>query len=176
MYINADTTKNFFDINQDLMIISEFDALIKKVGKKRSSTIMWSIYLAYHPSSGVYRKFSNTEDREKEVNKNYNHHEAFVDFREYDKIIDIFKKVCISKAVEYLSNWEKQLKEFDDYIESLTFQKGAKEKIESLKQRKELWDMFIVSKKDYDTELSSFKAAFRGTYQGSVLETGELFD
>lgn len=173
MWIIKDLTKNFFDINQEVALISPFKELIESVGKRRASNIMWSIYLVYHPDSIYYLKYGEDEvARQKAVNKEFNNRESVVNFVEYKNIITAFDEL-IPPSIKSLAKWETELKSFDRYTDGLTFESNFKQKMEALKEKPNVWKMFMEAKKEYESD-SREATANRGNYQGSFLEKGML--
>ena len=113
MFLTIDLNKNFWDVNPSAVAVEGFKGLFDDVGKRRSSNIMWSIYLAYHPKSDVFRANDSIEDREANVNTTFNGKESYVDFSKYVSVIELFEDVYIPKSLRFLSNWEQELKDFD---------------------------------------------------------------
>ena len=176
LYINIEITKSFWDLNPDVALVSPFKRIIADLGKRRASTVMWSIYLAYYPTSVFYLKYKTIEDREKAVNKEYNAEKEPVDFNEYADVIKAFTEVCIPHSLLSMVKWEETLRDFDNYIDTLTFEKAFKTKTEGLKNKKALWDMYLEAKREYDREMSEGGSSNWGGYQGSMLENDGFTD
>lgn len=173
MWLNKELGKNFFDINEEYSMISPFKELIESVGKRRASNIMWSIYLVYYPSSLYYLKYGEDEQaRIKAVNKEFNTRDSIVNFADYSDIIKHFYEL-IPPSIKALLQWELALKEYDKYIDGLTFERDFKKKVDGLAEKKKLWDLFIAAKKDYEDDSRDISAN-RGNYQGSMIEKGIL--
>lgn len=173
MWITKELGKNFFDVNEETALMSPFKELIESVGKRRASNIMWSIYLVYHPDSIYYLKYGEDEEaRQKAVNKEFNNRESVVNFGEYKNIITAFDEL-IPPSIKSLVLWEMALKSFDKYTNALTFEKEFKQKMEALKEKPNVWKMFMEAKKEYESD-SREATANRGNYQGSFLEKGML--
>lgn len=172
MWLNVDLKKNFWDCNPDLTVIEPFLSLIESLGKRRSSNILWSIYLVYYPSSPFYKKYNKVEDRVTYVNQEYNTRDSIVNFDDYIDIIENFITICIPQSFKTLDHWEKTLREYDLYLDGLTFTQNFKNKTEGLSKQKMLWDMFKQSKEDFDREVDEGRSVNRAGYQGSMLENG----
>lgn len=171
MYFEVNLDRNIWDVNPSLNKVGVFADLVKNEGKRRSSNIMWAIYLAHHPSSAVYKAFDTEEKRENEVNKTFATPEALVHFDLYRDVIEKFKEVCISPAQRVLAKWEEQLKEFDEFVDSISFKTNFKIKKEALLSKKELWDLYIKARDEYFQEESDAKLANRGGYIDSLTES-----
>lgn len=173
MWIVKDLNKNFFDVNQEMALISPFKELIESVGKRRASNIMWSIHLAYYPDSIYYLKYVDDEiERQKAINKEFNNRESVVNFKDYKDIIEAFNEL-IEPSLKSLAQWEFDLRSFDSYSEGLTFESNFKQKMETLKEKKVIWDMYMAAKRDYESDVHE-SSANKGNYQGSLLEKGLL--
>lgn len=172
MWIVKDLTKNFFDINQEVALLSPFKELIESVGKRRASNILWSVYLLVYPQSIYYLKHLDVGDRKKDINKTFNTRESYVEFSEYENIIEAFDDL-IEPSLKSLTQWEFDLRSFDTYSEGLTFENDFKRKMEALKEKKVIWDMYMSAKRDYESDAKE-SSANRGNYQGSFLEKGML--
>ena len=175
MWITEKIDKNFWDLNPDWALMEPFPVFIETVGKRRSSSIMWSIYLVYYPSSTYYLKYKEIEERQAMVNKEYNGKETQVDFEEFTHIIKAFHEL-IPPSLVSLGKWELTLQDFDKYVDSLTFDKNFKQKTDGLKEKANLWNLYIKAKEDYERDLETAKGANWGGYQGSFLENGGLLD
>lgn len=171
MWITKELGKNFFDVNEETALMSPFKELIESVGKRRASNIMWSIYLVYHPDSIYYLKYGEDEvARQKAVNKEFNNRESVVNFGEYKNIITAFDEL-IPPSIKSLAKWETELKSFDRYTDGLTFESNFKQKMEALKEKPNVWKLFMEAKRDYEED-SKGNSSFRGDYIPSMLERG----
>jgi len=173
MWIIKELTKNFFDVNEEIALMSPFKELMESVGKRRASNILWSIYLVYYPDSIYYLKYGEDEPaRIKAVNKEFNNKESVVNFSNYKDIIKAFEEL-IPPSLKALVQWELALKEYNKFIDELTFEKDFDKKVNGLAGKKKLWDLFLAAKKEYEED-SRDVSANRGNYQGSLLEKGLL--
>lgn len=176
MFFVVNVRKNVFDLNPTLETVSEFSALKKQWGKRRASNILWSIYLAHHPSSAIYKLEETVEGRQKRVNKDYNAKDSIVKFEKYEDLTKVFLKVCIDEGLKSLNHWEQVLKEYDSYEKSLLFKDNFDKKLKALSEKKKIFDMYMDAREHFFIEDSNAKMANKGGYQESAgAETGELF-
>lgn len=176
MWLTVDLKKNFWDCNPDLAVIEPFTTLIETLGKRRSSNILWNIYLAYYPSSPFCKKYKKLEDRFVAINDEFNTKDSIVNFNDYTDITDNFINICIPQSFKTLDHWEKTLADYDLYLDGLTFTQNFKNKTEGLSKQKMLWDMFKIAKEEFDKDVEEGRSVNRAGYQGSMLENGSYYE
>ena len=69
MIVEFDLDRDFFDLNQEFRVISEFKDF--RENNVDASRIMWGIYLVEDPESKLYKKIRDRQKRKDEVEKNY---------------------------------------------------------------------------------------------------------
>jgi hypothetical protein len=171
-----DVTKNFWDLNPEFLEMQTFAELEKSLGKRRSSNVMWCIYRVFHPDSVLHKRFDTLEDRIQEAHKT-SCFEFVPDYTVYETLIKEFEKISVTPGKAFLDSWAKNLKEFDEYMDSITFKSNFKNKVDGLKERPNLLEQYKKALESYKSEVERGVSENRGGYRESKgSESGQLFD
>ena len=120
---NYSPTNNFWKYNPQFLVIDPFKTFYSKdrsKNKKKSSDIMWAISFIHHPNSDVY----NLKDKENRIAKDMLNAGDDFSWSKYSEIIDAFKDAVLSQAQESLVNWEKALKDRDNFLANQQYHFG----------------------------------------------------
>lgn len=171
-----DYSKNFWDINPELLDLSVFNKMYTDLGKRKSSNVMWCITKVYYPTSPIYTAFGTLEERIEEVHKT-SCLEFVPNFEDYRDVILMFEKACIPTGLRFLMEWDRNLKELDVFLSEATFKSSFKDKAAGLKERPEFLRQYKEALQAWTDEQEKGKQANRGKYQESKgPESGELFN
>src|SRR5690606_27071121 len=114
------------------------------------SKIIWGIALLIHPSS-QYVGLPTTEKLTLIENDWFEDKEF--PWENYDKEIELFKKLCLTKKERYLHEWEKKLDERDVFLSKVPYDENTAEFLDKLMgNTKKLQDQYDKAVEDYYKE------------------------
>ena len=118
MIVEFDLDRDFFDLNQEFRVISEFKDF--RENNVDASRIMWGIYLVEDPESKLYKKIRDRQKRKDEVEKNYLN---IPDFKwdDYTLYINLYNEYSLSESKRSLKTWKDKAREMDIYLGTLKF-------------------------------------------------------
>ena len=167
--------QNFWEINSDYLLISEFKKLYdsdKTKNKTNSSKILWAIYFAYNPES----KFYNIPDKLNILAKDFIKDSKFK-WTSVKQIVDLYKSSVLSDAERALVTWGEIITMRDESLKLLYKQAiEAKDTDELVKLDKmisntpKLFEDYKKIKKDYEEE----KVTKKGKTIVSLSESGDI--
>ena len=111
MLVNlADYKLDFHKCNPELSLVEDI--------KKTPSKIMWGIAFINDPKS----KFFNLPKKDKEnlIKKEYIKDET-IDFNKYQKVTDMYIKLCTTSAQRHLIEWNNKMDEKSEYVRTLEY-------------------------------------------------------
>lgn len=167
--------QNFWEVNSDYLLISEFKNLYdsdKSKNKTNSSKILWAIYFAYNPES----KFYNIPDKLNILAKDFIKDSKFK-WTSVKEIVDLYKSSVLSDAERALVTWGEIITMRDESLKLLYKQAiEAKDTDELVKLDKmisntpKLFEDYKKIKKDYEEE----KVTKKGKTIVSLSESGDI--
>ena len=167
--------QNFWEVNSDYLLISEFKKLYdsdKTKNKTNSSKILWAIYFAYNPES----KFYNIPDKLNILAKDFIKDSKFK-WTSVKQIVDLYKSSVLSDAERALVTWGEIITMRDESLKLLYKQAiEAKDTDELVKLDKmisntpKLFEDYKKIKKDYEEE----KVTKKGKTIVSLSESGDI--
>lgn len=167
--------QNFWEINSDYLLISEFKNLYdsdKSKDKTNSSKILWAIYFAYNPES----KFYNIPDKLNILAKDFIKDSKFK-WTSVKEVVDLYKSSVLSDAERALVTWGEIITMRDESLKLLYKQAiEAKDTDELVKLDKmisntpKLFEDYKKIKKDYEEETVTKK----GKTIVSLSESGDI--
>ena len=167
--------QNFWEVNSDYLLISEFKNLYdsdKSKNKTNSSKILWAIYFAYNPES----KFYNIPDKLNILAKDFIKDSKFK-WTSVKEVVDLYKSSMLSDAERALVTWGEIITMRDESLKLLYKQAiEAKDTDELVKLDKmisntpKLFEDYKKIKKDYEEE----KVTKKGKTIVSLSESGDI--
>ena len=167
--------QNFWEVNSDYLLISEFKNLYdsdKSKNKTNSSKILWAIYFAYNPES----KFYNIPDKLNILAKDFIKDSKFK-WTNVKEVVDLYKSSVLSDAERALVTWGEIITMRDESLKLLYKQAiEAKDTDELVKLDKmisntpKLFEDYKKIKKDYEEE----KVTKKGKTIVSLSESGDI--
>ena len=167
--------QNFWEVNSDYLLISEFKNLYdsdKSKNKTNSSKILWAIYFAYNPES----KFYNIPDKLNILAKYFIKDSKFK-WTSVKEVVDLYKSSVLSDAERALVTWGEIITMRDESLKLLYKQAiEAKDTDELVKLDKmisntpKLFEDYKKIKKDYEEE----KVTKKGKTIVSLSESGDI--
>jgi hypothetical protein len=167
--------QNFWEVNSDYLLISEFKNLYdsdKSKNKTNSSKILWAIYFAYNPES----KFYNIPDKLNILAKDFIKDSKFK-WTSVKEVVDLYKSSVLSDAERALVTWGEIITMRDESLKLLYKQAiEAKDTDELVKLDKmisntpKLFEDYKKIKKDYEEE----KVTKKGKTIVSLSESGDI--
>jgi hypothetical protein len=152
-----DTDVNFWETNPQLKYIGvfeEFHNKDKSKGKKDSSQIMWAVALLLDKSK--HNNFRNLpEDEKKEQLAKYFLKQPNFEWdeKEIKDLTDQYFKLCLSQAEKSLIEWERKLKERDEFIASCPYNAETYEMLDKLLSNTyKMYQMYQTVKSQLDLE------------------------
>lgn len=164
---------NFWEVNPELTIPSEFADLYKKdesKSKAHSSKLMWAIALYIHPKSKF--RILSKEESGKVIAEDFLKDPKFKwNTPAMLRLVEEFKKYCITKAQRFLVAWEDKLEERQNFLETVQFTIDDAEDIDKMLSRTDkLWTQYRQCLKDVEDE--DAKGQVRGGAAESASEQG----
>jgi len=166
---------NFWELNSELLLLKEFDALYSKdktKGKEQSSKLMWGIYYAYNPES----KFFNYPNKLEVVGKSLLKDDKFK-WNEYTSVIDDYKNLVLTDVERALINWNEIMVLRDKSIKDLyksAIEAGDTDELvkidKMLANTPKMFEDFKKIKRDYEEE----KTQKKGKTIASLSDSGEI--
>jgi len=167
--------QNFWEVNSDYLLISEFKNLYdsdKSKNKTNSSKILWAIYFAYNPES----KFYNIPDKLNILAKDFIKDSKFK-WTSVKEVVDLYKSSVLSDAERALVTWGEIITMRDESLKLLYKQAiEAKDTDELVKLDKmisntpKLFEDYKKIKRDYEEE----KVTKKGKTIVSLSESGDI--
>jgi hypothetical protein len=166
--INYEEFKDkFWDVNPEFKFIAPFDAFYKSSKeKKRTSMIMWAIFLLTDLKSPKIRL--RKDEREEDIKKFFLEDENF-SFEKYQDLLDAYPKVVMTKIQRELKVWQDKIEERNKFLESVTYDMNTFEALDKMmKDSKAIWEAFGKIYKEYQEENIETRA--RGGREESFTE------
>jgi len=152
---------NFWEANPQFTAVEPFKQLYrgdKSRGKGTTSSLMWSIALAFHPKSDMYYI---TDAKERIAIDRLGVKEKDVDkfWEDKKELTDAFVDAALSQAEKSLVAWETRLKNRDKFlaVQEYTFGFTDENGREYRDNTKQLDDMMAKTAKIYDEYLATKK-------------------
>ncbi len=134
--VELNLDKDFFDVNQEFRIISEFKEF--RESNDNASQIMWGIYLSEDLNSGLYLKFRDRLKRRSEIEKNYLNIPDFK-WEDYEDLIYTYNELTLSETKKSLKTWKDKIRELDIYMTSLKFGADDDRLFKLIEKAKPFW-------------------------------------
>lgn len=152
------TNEIFWEANPDAKIIfSKTYSEDESEQKKESSRIMWAYTLLYHPYS-ILSEFAYSE-KLKFITESY----LYEDWNPEDnpELNKKFKDFALTRKQRILVNWEKQIDEREQFMNSITYQENYEVKEKIMGNNKKVWDEFSRAEAEVmkEKEQSNFGGA-----------------
>lgn len=163
---------NFWDENPEFLVIKEFKEFHKNdksKAKNISSTTMWAICLLEHPKS----KFSNVgrSKRIEIITEDFISAKNWVD--KYEKLIEKFKEIALSRIQRIVSQWADKIDERIDVISKTEYTlENAKEMDDMMSRTEKILNVYNKVLKEMDTEEA--KGETHGGGEESLIEKGAI--
>lgn len=135
--------KNFWDINPELKNIEPYGEMYRRLGKAESGRVMEAIYRVYDRKSKARIAGRNEEDIKGDIEKSFY---KGLKWDKHTKIIESYKKDCLSVLEKSLDEWEAQIKERDQYIKDLTYKEDAELKDKMMLRTKTILKEYLEVK------------------------------
>ena len=151
--ISGDPNLDFLEQNPSYKFVSDFQQILKRHGKEKSSKIIWSCFLLEDPTSTLFR--IPRKERLEEIKSTY-----FPDFSEekYSEEIRIFKRFSLTPEERFYGIHIKKLEQITDYLDSLD-PKDLRQYgryVEIIKDLPKIWEALKKVKKEMiDSETQS---------------------
>ena len=158
-----DTTANFWVLNKQLRVaFNSYYKADKSKGKETSSMAMWAIVLTHHPRSA----FANMdlENRKKlavkEMELGLEGKELKNFFKDREKEIETFKRLCLSRPQRTLDYWQKDLDDRQAFLSTIEYKIETPSDLLDLKEKwmkdtNNHWKSYIQCLKDVQEEEDS---------------------
>jgi len=160
---------NIWEENPGLSLINDFKHFRKQEGEQRSSSILKAIYYIWDPKSDFHQLNKSEGEIIAEINENVIGEVDF-DWDKYEHIKDLYFEYAITKTEKLLLNYEKDLFDLDEMLETWKWsKKDIKARAEAVKQRKILWEEFLLVKEKAVEERENM-SALRADYELSIVE------
>jgi hypothetical protein len=166
---------NFWDLNQELLILPEFGDYHQKdtsKNKQDSSKILWAVFYAYSPES----KFFNYPNKLEVLSKDFIKDSKFK-WESIRDLIDAFKNLVLSDAERALINWNEIMVMRDNSIKDLYKQAILNSDTDELVKidkmlanTPKMFEDYKKIKKDYEEE----KTTKKGKTIKSLSDSGEI--
>lgn len=169
---NFDTKSDFWEVNPQLVVVSEF-AAIKAKYKKESSNIMWALALVYDYDS----KFFNIPENERVelICKDYLGDPSFFSSNKVDILpaIRAYDKLQEDSERRYLRIWSDKVEEITKVLKDTPVDV---DNIENITKMLLLQEKLMEQKDKIEERLQKkeAKSRLRGGATASLLESGEL--
>lgn len=159
--------EQFWDVNPEFKFVAPYDAFFSSTkDKKKSSVVMWAIFLLCDINSPKMRL--RLDEREDEI-KTYFVKDSDFNFKKYQELIDAYPRVVLSKIQRELKVWQDKIEERNKFLESVSYDLNTFEALDKmLKDSKAIWEAFGKIYKEYQEENIETRA--RGGREESFTE------
>jgi hypothetical protein len=146
-----DMKDKFWEVNPEFKFIPPYDAFYTSIkDKKKTSMVMWAIYLLCDLKSPKIRL--RLDEREEEIKTFFIKDSEFT-FTRYQELIDAYPKVVLSKIQRELKVWHDKIEERNKFLESVTYDMNTFEALDKMmKDSKPIWEAFGKVYKEYQEE------------------------
>lgn len=167
---NFNPEMSFWEANPSVNSIPEFDKLKSKVGKSKSSRILWAIaFLLDKGQDNMWRNVSE-KDAKILIKDEYLKMKDFK-FEDYEEQMNAYKRHLMTAAERSLLAWERKMEERDDFIKSTPYDLDTLPKLDLAAAKTiDLFKNFSKIKEDLERESADGK--LRGGAQESASEQG----
>jgi hypothetical protein len=141
----------FWEVNPEFKFVAPYDAFYTSItDKKKTSMVMWAIYLLCDINSPKIRL--RLDEREEEIKTFFIKDPEFT-FTRYQELIDAYPKVVLSKIQRELKVWHDKIEERNKFLESVTYDMNTFEALDKMmKDSKPIWEAFGKVYKEYQEE------------------------
>jgi hypothetical protein len=141
----------FWEVNPEFKFVAPYDAFYTSItDKKKTSMVMWAIYLLCDINSPKIRL--RLDEREEEIKTFFVKDPEFT-FARYQRLIDAYPKVVLSKIQRELKVWHDKIEERNKFLESVTYDMNTFEALDKMmKDSKPIWEAFGKVYKEYQEE------------------------
>jgi hypothetical protein len=141
----------FWEVNPEFKFVAPYDAFYTSItDKKKTSMVMWAIYLLCDINSPKIRL--RLDEREEEIKTFFIKDSEFT-FTRYQELIDAYPKVVLSKIQRELKVWHDKIEERNKFLESVTYDMNTFEALDKMmKDSKPIWEAFGKVYKEYQEE------------------------
>jgi hypothetical protein len=141
----------FWEVNPEFKFVAPYDAFYTSItDKKKTSMVMWAIYLLCDINSPKIRL--RLDEREEEIKTFFIKDPEFT-FNRYQELIDAYPKVVLSKIQRELKVWHDKIEERNKFLESVTYDMNTFEALDKMmKDSKPIWEAFGKVYKEYQEE------------------------
>jgi hypothetical protein len=157
----------FWEVNPEFKFVAPYDAFFTSIkDKKKTSEVMWAIYLLCDINSPKIRL--RLDEREEEISNFFIKDPEFT-FKRYQHLIEAYPKVVMSKIQRELKVWHDKIEERNKFLESVTYDMNTFEALDKMmKDSKPIWEAFGKVYKEYQDENIETRA--RGGREESFTE------
>jgi hypothetical protein len=141
----------FWEVNPEFKFVAPYDAFYTSItDKKKTSMVMWAIYLLCDINSPKIRL--RIDEREEEIKTFFIKDPEFT-FTRYQHLIEAYPKVVLSKIQRELKVWHDKIEERNKFLESITYDMNTFEALDKMmKDSKPIWEAFGKVYKEYQEE------------------------
>jgi hypothetical protein len=157
----------FWEVNPEFKFVEPYSGFFKSnKDKKKTSQVMWAIYLLCDINSPKIRL--RLDERKEEIKTYFLKDENF-EFTSISELIDAYPKIAMTKIQRELKSWQDKIEERNKFIESQKYNERTFEMLDKMmKESKPIWEAFGKIYKEYQTENIETRA--RGGRQESFTE------
>lgn len=165
-----DTSISFWEANPVVNTVPEFETLKSKLGKRKSSHIMWAIALLLDKSDDNIWKNVSEEDAKALIKDEFLKSNDFK-FKDYEEQIIAYKRHLMTPAQRSLLEWEQKLEERSKFIVDTEYDLDTLPKLDAaMSKTQSIYDMYEKIKEKLEREESD--GQLRGGAQESATERG----
>lgn len=167
---NFNPSISFWEANPVVNTVPEFISLSDKLGKRKSSHIMWAIaFLLDKSDDNIWRNVS-ANDCEILVRDEFLKDNSFK-YSDYKEQIDAYKRHLMTPAQQSLLNWEIKLRDRDRFINETAYDLDTVAKLDAAQKNTiEIFKVYEKIKEELEKE--NVDGALRGGAQESATEKG----
>jgi len=159
--------------NPLLETITALKEFKKREGVRGSSKILTAIFLIWDPKSKLYDSGLSEDQIMEDINRNVLGEVNF-EWDQYEDIKNLFLDINTSVLEKRLVEYERQLKERDEFFNALPWNtSNAKLKDSMMSNNKKLWEEYLEVKRKVEDERSA-TGALRANYEMSLAEEAML--
>lgn len=170
LLVNFNPEDSFWEANPVVETIPEFISLKNKLGKRKSSRIMWAIAFLLDKGEGNIWRNVKPDEVEELIKEEYLKGDDF-SFKDYPEQINAYKRHLMTPAQKLLMNWEEKMEERDKFIHDTPYDLDTISKLDTaMGNTEKLWSLYETIKKKLDKETSEGRLV--GNAEESAIEKG----
>ena len=167
---NFDPSMSFWEANPVVNTVPEFEELKERLGKRKSSHVMWAIaFLLDKGEDNVWRNVS-AQDCETLIKEDFLKDNSFT-FSDYKRQTEAYKRHMMTPAQRSLLDWENKLRERSEFINDTAYDLDTIAKLDAAQKNTiEIFKVYEKIKEELEKE--NAEGQLRGGAQESATEKG----